>query len=100
MRKNQIEKKETEIFSKLNKFTERLQSNKPNDWMCHRLKFHIDSENAYNLDRKNQERKGRAEDIDDGGLKVEYGNDEEEMNLDELYELAKGEEKGVGREER
>lgn len=40
--------------------------------MCHNLKFHIDSHNAYNLDKKNQERKGRTDDNDDGGLKVEY----------------------------
>ena len=42
--------------------------------MCHSLKFHIDSQNAYNLDKKNQQRKGRQEDQDDGGLKIEYEN--------------------------
>lgn len=49
--------------------------------MCHRLKFHIDSENAYNLDKKNQERKGRQE-VDDGGLKVEYSKVVEQDELD------------------
>ena len=38
--------------------------------MCHNLKFHIDSQNDYNFDKKNQERKGQDE--DDGGLKVEF----------------------------
>lgn len=42
------------MFDKLEKFTGRLLHDNKNDWMCHRLKFHIDSENAYNLDRKNQ----------------------------------------------
>ena len=54
LKKSQVDKKESEIFDKLSRFTERLQTDKPNDWMCHRLKFHIDSENAYNLDKKNQ----------------------------------------------
>lgn len=36
--------------------------------MCHSLKFHIDSQNAFSLDKKNQDRKVR--DDDDGGLKV------------------------------
>lgn len=38
--------------------------------MCHSLKFHIDSQNAFSLDKKNQERKLRNDDDDDGGLKV------------------------------
>ena len=67
-----MQQKEDEVLSKLDKFTSRLKADKKNDWMCHRLKFHIDSENAYNLDKKNQERKGREQDEDDGGLKVEY----------------------------
>lgn len=57
--------------------------------MCHNLKFHIDSQNAYDLDKKNQERilrkdKGNDEE-DDGGLKVEYGDYEPqngEINFD------------------
>lgn len=44
--------------------------------MCHSLKFHIDSKNAYDLDKKNQERGLRNDkqqnDEDDGGLKVEF----------------------------
>jgi hypothetical protein len=40
--------------------------------MNHKLKFHIDSENAYNLDRKNQERVNQNEKANyDDGLKVE-----------------------------
>lgn len=35
-------------------FKNRLSLNKPTDWMCHKLKFHIDSENAYDLDKKNK----------------------------------------------
>ena len=74
------------MFSKLDKFTSRLKQDKKSDWMCHRLKFHIDSENAYNLDRKNQERKGR-DDMDDGGLKVEFERieEQEELDFEELY---------------
>lgn len=47
------------MLSKLNKFTERLKKSDTNDWMCHSLKFQIDSQNAYNVDKRNQERKGR-----------------------------------------
>ena len=63
------------MFNKLEKFTSRLLEDKKNDWMCHRLKFHIDSENAYSLDRRNQERAGMNEKTSyEDGLKVEYDN--------------------------
>lgn len=87
-----MEKKEDESFQKLSKFTTRLLENKSNDWMTHKLKFHIDSENAYNLDRKNQERVNQNEKANyDDGLKVEgslYAQNDE-IDLDELYELTK-----------
>lgn len=57
--------------------------------MCHNLKFHIDSQNAYNFDKHNQQRKNRN-DLDDGGLKVEYEKlkpDNEQINVEQLYEL-------------
>ncbi len=63
--------------------------------MCHSLKFHIDSRNAYDLDKKNQQRGLRKEmvndDEDDGGLKVQFDKYEpqnDQINFDELYELA------------
>lgn len=63
-----VQKRQGEVLSKLNKFTQRLKANKPHDWMCHNLKFHIDSQNAYNF---NKNKIGRQEE-DDGGLKVEF----------------------------
>ena len=63
--------------------------------MCHSLKFHVDSRNAYDLDKKNQQRGLRKEmvndDEDDGGLKVQFDKYEpqnDQINFDELYELA------------
>ncbi len=63
--------------------------------MCHSLKFHIDSRNAYDLEKKNQQRGLRKEmvndDEDDGGLKVQFDKYEpqnDQINFDELYELA------------
>lgn len=69
--------------------------------MCHSLKFHIDSRNAYDLDKKNQQRGLRKEmvndDEDDGGLKVQFDKYEpqnDEINFDELYELAAKDDSG------
>lgn len=41
--------------------------------MSHKLKFQIDSQNAYNVDKNNQQMRNRMDD-DDGGLKVEMDN--------------------------
>jgi hypothetical protein len=52
--------------------------------MCHELKFHIDSQNAYSLDKDNQERRGNQEDNDQLIVEYEHLENDEELNLDEL----------------
>ena len=56
-------------------------------WMNHKLKFHIDSANAYSLQEKGMKvNRSSFQDEDDGGLKMEIDyndNDEDhEQNID------------------
>lgn len=54
MKKKEQDKKDVNLFDKLNSFTGKLKDVKNKeknvDWMRHSLKFHIDSEAAYKLD--------------------------------------------------
>jgi hypothetical protein len=82
------------LFDKINSFTGKLKDVKNKDkginWMRHSLKFHIDSEAAYNFDEKKKLIHEGQDDLEDGGLKVEVERTEplmKEFNVDELYDM-------------
>lgn len=92
IQKRDLEKHEGSIMEKLEKFKQKLHKSRTDetdeDWKVHRLKFHIDSDNAYKMIDKAQ----NAGDMDDGGLMVvaaPHPGKRKGLDIDELYRLSK-----------
>lgn len=94
IQKRELEKHEGSMLEKLEKFRSKIcqtksHSTTDSEWSTHKLKFHIDSDNAYKYISK----VANARDFDDGGLQVidEPGSNlkRKGIDIDELYKLTK-----------
>ena len=74
LKRREQDKTDNNLFDKLSNFTGKLKDVKDKDkginWMRHSLKFHIDSQAAYNFDEKKKLIHEGQDDLEDGGLKV------------------------------
>ena len=96
LKKTEQAKVDRNLSDKLGAFTSKLRTKTGQKWMNHSLKFHIDSEVAYNFDQKKKMTHNDQGELEDGGLKVEVDRTEPlmgEFNVDQLYDMIHGDEK-------